>query len=224
VTRLVQALAKIDDYEFEPRMVPAVDEYFKAIAEDADPRWAERFANMPQAVRNPAFLLELQLYDPFLHALTRNTCSITMLEGSNKINVVPPSSSAQLDCRLLPDQDPQAFIEQLSVIINDPAIDIEVIMGFTPAVSTTDTELYRAIETVSARHFPDSKVVPSVSSGFTDSHFFRDMDIVAYGYGPEVLTPDESNRIHGNDERVSVQNVRRGVRLVLEILEEVVYE
>ncbi len=224
VTRLVQALAKIDDYEFEPRMVPAVDEYFKAIAADADSRWAERFANMPRAVHDPAFLLELQLYDPFLHALTRNTCSMTMLEASNKINVVPPSSSAQLDCRLLPDQDPQAFIEQLSVIINDPAIDIEVIMGFTPAVSTTDTELYRAIETVSARHFPNSKVVPSVSSGFTDSHFFRDMEIVAYGYGPEILTPGESNRIHGNDERVSIQNVRRGVQLVLEILEEVVYE
>ena len=72
-------------------------------------------------------------------------------------------TAAQLDCRLLPDQDPQAFIEQLSVIINDPAIDIEVIMGFTPAVSTTDTELYRAIETVTARHFPNSKVVPAVS-------------------------------------------------------------
>lgn len=224
VTRLVQALAKIDDYEFEPRMVPAVDDYFKAIAPEADPRWAGRFANMPEAIRDPAFLLELQLYDPFLHALTRNTCSITMLEGSGKINVVPPSSSAQLDCRLLPDQEPQAFIEQLSVIINDPAIEIEVIMGFTPAVSSTDTELYRAIETVSARHFPRGKVVPSVSSGFTDSHFFRDMDIVAYGYGPEILTPDESNRIHGNDERVSVQNVRRGVQMVLEILEEVVYD
>jgi len=224
VTRLVQALAKIDDYEFEPRMVPAVDEYFKAIAEDADPRWSERFANMPQAIRDPSFLLELQLYDPFLHALTRNTCSITMLEGSGKINVVPPSSSAQLDCRLLPDQDPQAFIEQLSVIINDPAIEIEVIMGFTPAVSTTDTDLYRAIETVSTRHFPNSKVVPSVAGGFTDSHFFRDMDIVAYGYGPEILTPDESNRIHGNDERVSVQNVRRGVQMVLEVVQAVVYD
>jgi len=224
VTRLVQALAKIDDYEFEPRMVPAVDDYFKAIAADADPRWAERFASMPQAIRDPAFLLELQLYDPGLHALTRNTCSITMLTGSGKINVVPPSSSAQLDCRLLPDQDPQAFIEQLSVIINDPAIEIEVIMGFTPAVSTTDTELYRAIQAVSARHFPNSKVVPSVSTGFTDSHFFRDLDIIAYGYGADVLTPDEANRIHGNDERISVQNVRRGLQMVFEVVQEVVYE
>jgi len=224
VTRLIQALARIDDYEFEPRMVEAVDDYFKAIAEDADPRWAERFANMPQAIRDPAFLLELQLYDPFLHALTRNTCSITMLTGSNKINVVPPTTSAQLDCRLLPDQDPQAFIEQLSFIINDPAIEIEVILGFTPAVSRTDTELYSAIETVTARHFPNAKVVPAVAGGFTDSHFFRDMGIVAYGYGPEILVPSESNRIHGNDERVSVQNVRRGVQLVLEIVQEVVYD
>jgi acetylornithine deacetylase/succinyl-diaminopimelate desuccinylase-like protein len=224
VTRLIQALAKIDDYDFEPRMVPAVDDYFKAIAPDADPRWAKRFANMPQAIRDPAFLLELQLYDPGLHALTRNTCSITMLSGSNKINVVPPSVSAQLDCRLLPDQDPQAFIEQLSFIINDPAISIEVLMGFTPAVSTTDTDLYRIIEEVTARHFPRGKVVPAVSTGFTDSHFFRDMGIIAYGYGPEVLVPSEANRIHGNDERISVQNVNGGVQIVLEIVQGLVYD
>ena len=179
---------------------------------------------MPQAVRDPAFMLKLQLHDPFLHAITRNTCSMTMLEGSDKINVVPPDASAELDCRLLPDQDPDAFIAQLSVIINDPAIDIEVIMGFTPAVSSTDTDLYRAIERVSVRHFPNSKVVPSVISGFTDSHFFRDMGIVAYGYEPIVLTPEETGRFHGNDERISVENVRRNVQMTLEVLQELVYE
>lgn len=110
------------------------------------------------------------------------------------------------------------------MIINDPAIDIEVMMGFTPAVSTTDTDLYRAIETVTRRHFPASKVVPSVAGGFTDSHFFRDMGIVSYGFAPMVLTPNEANRIHGNDERISVQNVRDGVQVVLEILQAVVYE
>ncbi len=224
VTRLVRALARIDAYEFEPRIVPAVDAYFKAIAADSEEPWREPFANMSQAVHDPAFLLKLQLHDPFLHALTRNTCSMTMLEASNKINVVPPAASAQLDCRLLPDQDPGAFIEQLSVIINDPAIDIEVIMGFTPAVSSTDTELYRAIERVSRRHFPNSKVVPAVSTGFTDSHFFRDMGIVAYGYEPIILPTSEMIRLHGNDERITIENVRRGVQMTLELLQELLYE
>ena len=223
VTRLVRALARIDAYEFEPRIVPAVDEYFKAIAADSEERWREPFANMSQAVHDPALLLELQLDNPFLHALTRNTCSTTMLEASNKINVVPPDATAQLDCRLLPDQDPQAFIEQLSVIINDPAIDIEVIMGFTPAVSSTDTDLYRAIERVTRRHFPASKVVPAVSTGFTDSHFFRDMGIVAYGFEPVILPNSEMGRVHGNDERITIENVRRGVQMTLEILQEMVY-
>lgn len=57
--------------------------------------------------------MKLQLEDPFLAALTRNTCSITRLEGSDKINVVPPEASAEIDCRLLPDQDVDAFVEGL---------------------------------------------------------------------------------------------------------------
>ena len=224
VTRLVRALSNIDNYEFEPRVVPAVDTYFKALAEQADDEWSESYANMSQAVRDPAFMLRLQLANPFLHALTRSTCSMTMLEASNKINVVPPSAAAQLDCRLLPDQDPDAFIEQLSTIINDPAIRIEVILGFTPAVSSTDTELYRAIERVTERHFPGARVVPAVSTGFTDSHFFRDMGIVAYGYEPIILADGEAGRFHGNDERITVENVRRGVQITVEILQELVYD
>jgi acetylornithine deacetylase/succinyl-diaminopimelate desuccinylase-like protein len=224
VTRLVRALSRIDEYETEPRIVPAVDAYFKAIAEYQEESKREPFANMSRSVRDPGFLLQLQIDNPFLHALTRNTCSMTMLEGSNKINVVPPDASAELDCRLLPDQDPDAFIEQLSVIINDPAIEIEVIMGFTPAVSSTETELYRAIERVSLRHFPASKVVPSVSTGFTDSHFFRDMGIVAYGYEPTILAAGEEGRYHGNDERITVENVRRAVQMTLEVVQEMVYE
>ncbi len=224
VTRLVRALSNIENYEFEPRIVPAVDDFFKALAEQADEEWRASYANISQAVRDPAFLLRLQLADPYLHGLTRNTCSITILEASEKINVVPPSSSAQLDCRLLPDQNPDAFIEQLSTIINDPAIRIEVIMGFTPAVSSTDTELYRAIERVTDRHFPGAQVVPAVAGGFTDSHFFRDMDIVAYGFDPIITAEGEGGRVHGNDERITVENVRRGVQIMVELLQELVYD
>jgi len=222
VKRIVRALSRLDDYEFEPHIVPAVDAYFEAIAPFVDDPWREPFADIGKAVKEPGFLLLLQLHDPALHSLTRNTCSITMLEGSSKINVVPPSASAQVDCRLVPDQDPKAFVEELRSIVNDPEVEIETIMGFTPAVSTTDTDVYRAIESVTARHFPGSQVTPSVQTGFTDSHFFRDMGITAYGFEATVHPAAEENRVHGNDERVSVENVTRGVRLTYEILEQVV--
>jgi acetylornithine deacetylase/succinyl-diaminopimelate desuccinylase-like protein len=224
VTRLVTAFSNLDDHEFEPRIVPAVDAYFKAIAKDYPEPWRSAFTDMATAVKDDDLLLRLQIENPFLHALTRNACSLTMLEGSKKINVVPPDATGQIDCRLLPDQDHDDFIEEIRQVVNDDQITIERIMGFTPAVSTTDTDLYRIIERVTLEHFPDAQVIPSVATGFTDSHFFRDLGIVAYGYGPYASGPSEMGRFHGNDERVSVENLQTGVAVLLEIVEELVYD
>ncbi len=223
VTRLVGALDNLRTHAFEPRIVPAVDAYFRGLAESASDYWAPRFRDMAATVRNPDDLLRLQRENPGLHALTRNTCSITMLEGSSKINVIPPESSAEIDCRLLPDQDPEAFVTELRTVLDDDSIEIERIMGFSPAVSTTDTELYRTIEEVCRAHFPDARVLPMVQGGFTDSHFTRDLGIVSYGFFPTVVPVADQGGVHGNNERISVENVRRGVRMMREIVEGFVY-
>ena len=142
---------------------------------------------------------------------------------SSKINVVPPEVTAEIDCRLLPDQDQDAFVALLHSVINDPAVRVEKIMGFTPAVSSTDSDLYRAITTVAERHFPGARVVPSISTGFADSHFLRDLGIVCYGFDPTVVPVEIEGSVHGNDERVPVASIRSGVQHLLEILELVVY-
>ena len=133
-------------------------------------------------------------------------------------NVVPAEASLELDCRLLPDQDPAVFLAELHTIINDRHVTIEKIIGFTPAVSSTDNDFYRLIEAVTAAHVPDSKVVASVGVGFTDSHFFRDRGIVAYGFAPFVLPPQEFRGVHGNDERISEENLVRGTRLLTDLI------
>ncbi len=223
VTRLVQALANILNQPFAPQIGPAVDAYFKAIAQDYEEPLKSTLENIADASKYPANLVALQQQDPLLHALTRNTCSITMLEGSKKINVVPPVASAQLDCRLLPEQDPDAFLQELTAIIDDDAIAIERIMGFSPAVSPANTRLFEVIERLTAEYFPDARVVPSVMSGFTDSHFFRDNGIVAYGYHPVVVPVEDFSRIHGNDERLSLDNIKASTRMMLNVVSEMVY-
>ena len=145
--------------------------------------------------------------NPGAHALLRNTCSITRLEGSSKINVIPAEVHAELDCRLLPDQDPEAFLAELNTIINDEAITIEKIMGFTPAVSRTGTPLYDAIKEVSATAL-DAQVVPTVAGGFTDSHFFRDLGIVSYGFSTTVIPGPDRRGVHGNNERIDLESLR----------------
>jgi len=217
VTELVDGLARLRAHRFEPRVIPAVDAHLRGIAAGQPEPWRTRFRNMAAYIHEPGVLRELQEYDPSLHGLLRNTCSITRLMGSDKINVVPPEAAAELDCRLLPDQDPQAFLAELQGVLG-PEVEIQVLMGFTPAVSSADTDLFRIIRDVTLEAFPGADFVPQVLGGFTDSHFFRDLGIVSYGYEATATPQADQNGVHGNDERVTEENVRRGVAITLEIV------
>jgi acetylornithine deacetylase/succinyl-diaminopimelate desuccinylase-like protein len=216
VTEMIEALGRLRAHRFQPRIVPAVDAYLEGIAAGQPEPWRTRFQDMASHLQEDV-LDELQEYDPGLHGLTRNTCSITRLVGSDKINVVPPEATAEVDCRLLPDQDPDVWLEEMATVLGRE-VDIEVLMGFTPAVSSTDTELYRILRDVTLEAFPGAEFVPAVQAGFTDSHFFRDLGIISYGYEATATPQQDWSGVHGNDERVSEENVRRGVSLTLEIV------
>lgn len=219
VTRLVAALDRLREHEFEPRVVAAVDVYFRGLAPSMPPAWRSRYADMATALRNPRTSVELLRDHPGHYSLTRNTCNVTRLGASDKINVVPSEAWAELDCRLLPDQDPEGFLAELGAVLGDD-VGVEIQMGFTPAISSAETGLFRTIEEVSWAHFPGATVVPSVTAGFTDSHFLRDLDITAYGYSPFAIQPEDARGVHGNDERLSVENIRRGVLVMLDIVSE----
>ncbi len=221
VTRLVRALKRISETEFPVRVLEPVADMFEGIAPFQNETDRKQFANIGHVHPSDEYLMSLKMKNPGYHALLRNTCSITRLEGSSKINVIPAEVHAELDCRLLPDQDPDAFVAELNTIINDEKVTIKKIMGFTPAVSKTKTPLFTAIEEVSAEVF-SAQVVPTVSGGFTDSHFFRDLGITSYGYSPFAFTTAEFAGVHGNDERVSVRNIVEGVKIYYRLLEKFV--
>jgi acetylornithine deacetylase/succinyl-diaminopimelate desuccinylase-like protein len=178
----------------------------------------ERYVNIEESVQDADFMASLQLANPRHHALLRNTCSITRLGASDKINVVPPEATLELDCRVLPDQDVEAFIAEITTIVNDPQIRVEKLMAFTPAVSSADTDLYRAIIDVVDAHHPGALIVPSVSTGFTDSHFFRDLGIASYGFSPVVTPPTDVRGVHGNNERARSDNLVNGTQAMVDLL------
>lgn len=224
VTRIVDALNILRENPFPPRIVSAVDAMFQSLSLSASAEWEEAYSNMANAVKEPGFLEKLQTHSPYLHALTRDTCSMTRFEASNKINVVPPESWAEIDCRILPDRPSEIFVNEMRKMIADTGVTIDVIMAFTPAVSSTNSLLYRAIEEVTAERHPGSRVMPAVGSGFTDSHFTRDLGIASYGFDPIIVPEVEFIRIHGNDERVNVDAFKRGVIDHLAIIGAVVYD
>ena len=218
VKRILRAGARIADTQFERRVIPAVQAYFAALAPFQAGERQVMMSDISRALDNDAFMFTLQMEEPWRAALLSNTCSLTTLKGSNKINVVPPTAELELDCRLLPDQYPQQFLSELVTIINDDNIEITRIMGFTPAISETDTPLYDAIENSVTKTMENAVLIPSVSTGFTDSHFFRDVDIVSYGFAPFLYLQGETTGVHGNNERISIENLTRGTKIMTDFL------
>lgn len=221
--RLIAALTRLQNHPFPPHIVPSVDAYFRELAGLEDGEWRDAYANIKTAIKDPEFILRLQLHNHGHHALIRNTCSITRLQGSDKINVVPQEASAEIDCRLLPDQDPEEFLALIKTLVNDPAIKIKVLLSFSAAASQTGTPLYQAVTRGIKKFYPRAVIIPGVSGGFTDSHYFRDLGIDSYGFAPFLITPDEASGVHGNNERISIANLKQGVRMLVDILNNLAY-
>jgi acetylornithine deacetylase/succinyl-diaminopimelate desuccinylase-like protein len=223
VTRIVDALNRVREHPFPPRIIPAVHAVLADESKNMKGEWVDAYADMASAIKQPGFIEKLQKHSPYHHALTRDTCSLTRMGGSNKINVVPPEAWAEVDCRILPDRPAEAFIKDVEQLIAGSGVKMEVIMAFTSAVSPTTSALFQAIEEVTAERHPGSRVIPSVSTGFTDSHFTRDLGIASYGFDPIIIPKSEFVRVHGNDERVNIKAFRRAVGDLLAIISRVVY-
>lgn len=219
VTRLIRALEKLVRYETEIKVTPAVQAYFSALAEGEEPEKAERLRHLENSLADPQFRREF-LANPTYNALVRNTISPTVLEGSNKTNVIPGRARAQLDCRLLPGEDPQEFVKRLEQIVNDSEVNFSVLMNFPPLASDADTPLFRAIRNVAERHDPQAPVVPAVLSGFTDAHYFRRKGIVSYGFSGLPLSEEDGRRVHGDNERIPLASLREGIQVLIELVQE----
>ena len=211
VTRIIQALNTMLENPFPPRVIGPVNEYFAALSVDMEEEWAGSYANIEDAIRDPAFVEKLHEARPGHNSLIRDTCSMTRMGGSSKINVIPPTAWAELDCRILPDKPAEQFISELEDLIGYTGVEIRTIMAFTPAISETNTRLFEAIRSVTQELHPGSRVLPSVSTGFTDSHFTRDLGIVSYGFNPLITNSGEHTGVHGNDEQVGEAAFREAV-------------
>lgn len=217
--RLVHALDKIIAYRTPLRVLPVVDEFLKDMAPYEPPQRAAYYRDVGKAIQDKNFREEVER-DESLNFLLRDTISLTMLGGSQQTNVIPPDAWANLDVRILPGGDPKTLAEDLRRVVNDPNVTIEPINAeFRVAnYSGTDNALYAAIKNVSAKFFPGTPVVPHITSGYTENQRYRPLGIVAYGFNPYTATEEEGNTEHGNDERIRVEEVRRGPEILFDVV------
>ena len=142
-----------------------------------------------------------------------------MLKGSEKRNVIPPEAVADLDCRMLAGDDPEEIAGWVRGVIADPHVEVSLTgEAKVSNLSPPDTELYKLLADALRRRAPGVVGAPEIMVGFTDNWVFRRCGMRGYGFGPFVLEEDDWKRIHGNDERISVENLHAGARCYTEML------
>lgn len=157
--------------------------------------------------------------NPTTRAVMIDTINLTNYSGGSSPNVVPTEASATLDCRLLPGTTPDEMMATLRSLVPDPAIRFELLQGRDANESPTDDSLYRALAAhavtdASGAVRKDAVAGPVLSPGFTDSLLLRPLGVHAYGFVPFELTLDEAGTMHGHGERVSIENMRNGLRIL----------
>jgi len=216
--RLARAMQRVVDWETPLQLLPEVEQYFHHIARlEREPR-ASQFRDIRKALQDPSFAKALA-QDEDCNYLLRNTVSLTVLRGSEQTNVIPDTASCELDVRLLPGDYPEGFLAQLRAVVADDRVQLEPLSRYrTPNSSSTDTALYRIIEQVVHQYNPQALIAPVLNSGYTESQMYRPLGITCYGFAPIEITPEMDATQHAANERVPVEQIRRGVKMLYEVV------
>lgn len=206
VTKLAAAVARLGNHEFPLVVTDSVRSFLSSITEITGLEFDED--NLPEAVA------KLGPFARVVGATLRDTANPTMLTAGYKANVIPSVAEAVVDCRVLPGRQ-EAFERELDEILG-PDVEREWVTHL-PAVETTfDGDLVAAMTAAVQAEDPGARTVPYVLSGGTDAKAIHTLGIRCFGFAPLRLPPDLdfTAMFHGVDERVPVDAVRFGTRVL----------
>jgi acetylornithine deacetylase/succinyl-diaminopimelate desuccinylase-like protein len=206
VTALADSVARIGRHEWPLRLSPSVRSFLEAAAHALgvpfDPEDPDPVLNRLGPMRR------------MIAATVRNTVNPTRLQAGYKVNVVPQSAAAEIDGRFIPGYE-EEFLAQIDKLLAE-GVRREFIYHDIAVETTPDGDLYQAMTESLLAEDPEASVVPYCMSGGTDAKWFSKLGIRCFGFSPLKLTPDLdfSGMFHGIDERVPVEGLRFGVRVL----------
>jgi acetylornithine deacetylase/succinyl-diaminopimelate desuccinylase-like protein len=206
ITELSEAVARIGRHKFPVRVTKTtrafLDELGDALGTQLDPEDME------------ATLKRLGGIAKLIGATLSNTANPTQLNAGYKVNVIPGEATAHVDGRFLPGHE-EEFLADLDRILG-PNVVREDVHSDKALETSFDGALVAAMQSSLLAEDPTAKAVPYMLSGGTDAKSFDDLGIRGFGFAPLKLPPelDFAGMFHGVDERVPVDGLRFGVRVL----------
>ena len=211
LTRLAEAVAKIGNHEWPQRYSTTVKNLLKKVASVTGKAYDEKDLR--------PLLLEIGFAARMIGATLQNTANPTMLEAGYKANVIPGSASAVIDGRFIP-----GFEDELNETITQlvgPHVSVETIARDIALEVPFEGDLVDAMCAAIVKEDSQAIPVPYLMSGGTDNKALAKLGIIGYGFSPLKLPEDFDfvAMFHGVDERVPVEGLTFGVRVLKDFLE-----
>ena len=227
IVRLSDAVAKVGKWSPPIRPNETTAAYFKRLATISSPEEAQRYRDVLSPDPKVAGAADeyFRANEPRHASMLRTSASPNMFNAGYRVNVIPSEATATLDVRMLPDEDPKAFLEQVKKVVNDPSIEVAFAARDVRPGGTTrlNTEAFSVLESNVTKHYK-AITLPTMSTGATDMAYLRAKGIQCYGVGPATDVEDGPKGFgaHSDQERILESELHRFVRFHYDIVADLV--
>ena len=218
IYHLTAALTRIGQHQFPIKLNEVTRGYFERMAGIEQGQGTD-FRAVAQASPNLAAADRLAAV-PYYNALMRTTCVATMISAGHAPNALPQRATANVNCRILPGEDPAEVRRTLERVIADPKVTVTPVSDAKPSPpSPLKPEIMRPIEKLTQQMWPGVPVVPTMSTGATDGLYFRQIGVPIYGVSGLFGDMDDQ-RAHGRDERIGIKEFYEGQEFLWRLVNE----
>jgi acetylornithine deacetylase/succinyl-diaminopimelate desuccinylase-like protein len=226
IYHLAGALSRLQNFAFPVNMGEVTRNYFLKTAALSSGKSAANMRAVAKEPPDPSAVQQLSQV-PYFNSLLHTTCVATMLAGGHAPNALPQMARANVNCRIIPGEDPEEVRKMLETVAADPKVSISIVpiksadgslvrqVGVPP--SPLLPEVLQAEEKTVHSVWPDLPVVPTMSTGASDGRYLRIAGIPTYGIACMFFELDD-NRAHGRDERIGVKDFYDGVEINYQLI------
>lgn len=217
IYHLARALTRIGGYTFPVRLNEVTRAFFSRGAAAEQPALA---ADMRQVARtgDPAAARRLSAASPYYNSVLHTTCVATRLFAGHADNALPQVARATVNCRIQPDEPVDGVLARLKRLVADSAVHFSEVAEAHPSPpSPLRTDVLGPVEALARKYWPDTPIVPEMSTGATDGLYTRNVGIPTYGIAA-IFDDLNDSRAHGRDERVGVKEYHQAAEYWYELV------
>jgi acetylornithine deacetylase/succinyl-diaminopimelate desuccinylase-like protein len=226
IYRLSDALARLRGFSFPVSTSEITRNYFLKTAVLSSGQTAADMRAVAKTPPDPAAVARLSQV-LYFNSLLHTTCVATMLTGGHAPNALPQMARANVNCRIIPGEEPEAIRATLEKVAADSAVKVTIVPVIAPDGSHVPQvgvppspllpEVVQAEEKTVHSFWPDLPVVSTMSTGASDGRYLRLAGIPTYGIACMFYELDD-NRAHGKDERIGVKEFDEGVEVNYQLI------